>query len=156
VHVPGLATNECFVHFNLTVQVAARKLVLHGKADSMTHEPSCLLSHTDSAVKLPGAIAVLTVGNHPGSREPFVQSDRRVLKDRPNLDGELPLGVLGRTLPAPMLRLVMHFSIAATRARYTIWPSPRDQVVNAVLWIGEIHDSLLKGLGFAWHAASMP
>ncbi len=66
----------------------------------MEHKPSRLLRHAEIAVNLPGTDSIPGVGDQPQHRKPFVETDRGVFHDRPDLDGKLPFGVAIRTLPA--------------------------------------------------------
>src|ERR1700686_5188456 len=53
VHVASFAAYKSLIDLDLTGQHAAGKLILHRKADSMTHEPSGLLGPAKSSVKFP-------------------------------------------------------------------------------------------------------
>lgn len=88
VHVGGSATDESFVAFNLTPQLAEGSR-FHRQADSMKHEPSGFLSDAQRAAKFQAANPVLGVGNAPDSDEPFIEAKRGILKDRLDLDAEL-------------------------------------------------------------------
>ena len=61
-----------------------------------------------------------------------------------------------RTLPAVMLRLEMDLIAPTGRAGNAIGPSAGNHVVPAVLGIGKIYDSLLKGNGFLFDTLSVP
>src|SRR5580692_1641600 len=137
VHIANLPADEGFIDFDLAVKHSAGQFILHGEPNSVPHEPRGFLSDAKSSMELPGAIPVLAIGNHPGCGEPLVQRDRRVLKDCPNLHGELPPGMLGRALPAPMLRLIMHLGATAGRADNAVRPTTRNKIVNAVLRVGK-------------------
>src|SRR6266704_1608872 len=93
VHESGRATDEGFIYLNLTTLPAnfQKRAVLHCKPDAVKHEPCRLLSDAEIAGDFVGANPVLAVGNHPHCDKPFVQRDRRILKDSPDLRSELPM-----------------------------------------------------------------
>jgi len=64
--------------------------------------------------------------------------------------------MFGAALPPKMLGLKVNNRTTALWASDSIRPTPRYEVVDAVLEIGEVYYSLLKGLGFACHDSSMP
>ena len=53
VHIAGVAANVSFVDLDLTAELPAAVVILHRKADSMEHEPSSFLGHSDGPVELP-------------------------------------------------------------------------------------------------------
>lgn len=65
--------------------------ILQREPNTMEHEPCGLLGNANRAVNLPRANPVLAIGDHPDSREPLIQSERRVLEYGPDLDAELVL-----------------------------------------------------------------
>ena len=70
---------------------------------------------------------VLAVHEQPHCSEPLVQTERRILKDSSDLDGELRLGVLAPcTRQMPPRGDEAHISCAAARRanRYTVGPAP--------------------------------
>jgi hypothetical protein len=67
---------------------------LQSEPDAVHHEPCGLLSHADGAVNFVATYPILAIGNHPTGNQPVVQRDWRVLENRIDPDGELPLGVL--------------------------------------------------------------
>ena len=99
VHIANLAANEGFIDFDFAVQLAAIETILHGQSDTLEHEPCSLLTHSDSAMEFLGTKPVLAIGKLPHGEQPLVQADCRVLKDGPDLDGELSLGMPSFALP---------------------------------------------------------
>src|SRR5437016_3045273 len=55
----------------------------------MHHKPCCFLSDAERTVNLIRGHAVLGVDDEPNCTEPFIQFDRTVLEDRPDLHAEL-------------------------------------------------------------------
>src|SRR6266446_2319685 len=105
----------------------------------MQHEPRGFLCHSDCAMNFPRANPVLTVHQHPQRREPFVESDRRVLKDRARLKRELPTLVMTRTLPAVILFRELHVVAATPRAsHFAVRPQATNEVVAAIRRISEV------------------
>src|SRR5207249_1587323 len=83
----------------------------------------------------------LAIGNHPGCEKPLVNTDRRIFKDCPDLDRELPLCVSAFALEC-LLRFHKTHVIASTgRANnLAIWPALRNKIGDAVLWLREVND----------------
>ena len=149
VHAARLATDESLIDFYLASQFAAP--ALHCQPDAMQHEPSGFLSYADGAVNLPRANPVLAIGNHPDSRKPLVQSERRVLKDSSDLYAELEFRMASFALPETARGYEGNLFASASRARDAIGPSARHQIVQAIVGIGEIDDRFLKAFGFGCH-----
>jgi len=155
VHIANLAADEGFVDFDFTIQLAAATVILHCEPDALKHEPSGLLANADSAVNLIGRNSILAVGELPHGEQPLVQADRRVLKDRADLDGELSLGMSGLALPEVPGRQETDVVRAAGRTDHlAVLPAPRREISDAVLGIGEVSDCFLKGSWFGCHDES--
>jgi hypothetical protein len=75
VHVPGLAADERFVHFDFAIDLV-EGFSLHRKANAVEHEPRGLLRHTERTMDLVAADPVLRASNHPHGRKPLVQAER--------------------------------------------------------------------------------
>src|SRR6185437_9837346 len=99
VHEPGLIADERFIYFHVPGQFSLEATSLHCFANAMQHEPSCLLRDADSAVNFVRTNTVLRCRNHPHRSKPFVQTKRRVFKDRPGFRGELPRSMMASALP---------------------------------------------------------
>lgn len=145
VHLPRFAANESFVNFDFLALATQfdEGTVLHRKANAVKHEPCRLLSDAKSASHFVGADAVLAVGDHPHRNKPLVQRQRRILKDCPDLSGELPLGMLALALPDAPCGDEAYFSASACGAFDTVRPAARNHEVNAVVRTGEVNDGLL-------------
>jgi hypothetical protein len=61
VHVPRLATDVGFVHFNLTAQLSPGIRILGSESRTLKHEPCSLLGNSNGPMNLPGGDAVLAV-----------------------------------------------------------------------------------------------
>jgi hypothetical protein len=109
VHVAGFPTDEGLIHFDFAVKFASKEIVLHCKANPMEHEPSRFLSNLEVACNLVAAHSILTIRKHPRCGKPFIQTNRGILKDSPNLDRELPLRVVASTLPVRRVALKLTF-----------------------------------------------
>jgi hypothetical protein len=155
VHVAHLPTDEGLIDFNFPVQLAAGALVLHGKPNALKHEPSSLLADSNSAMNFIARNAVLAVGKLPHGEQPLVEGDRRIFKDRADLDGKLGLRVAGLALPKPTGFQEANLVRSAGRADdFAVLPSPSGQIANAVLWIREINDCFLECFRFGYHDES--
>jgi len=101
VHVPGLAADEGFIHFDFGSRPAKfhERAFLQGQPDSLEHEPRGFLRDAEAPVNLVGTDAVLAVHQHPDGRKPLVQAERRVLEDSAGLERKLLLRVPFVALP---------------------------------------------------------
>ena len=150
VHVAGLTADVGLIDLNLTgeLEEAAR---LHGETDSMEHEPRGLLSNPERATEFVRADAVLRVGCEPDSGKPFIEAERGILEDRPDLDRELSLAALA--LPEATSTQVGVLSAAAARARRAIRPAELRDVFDTNVAVGEVADSLDEVLGLVCRCA---
>jgi hypothetical protein len=123
------------------------RVVLHGFADAVQHEPGGLLRHRERARDLIGRDAVTGAGDQPNGGKPLVKANRRVLKDRADLGGELPLAFAA--VPAPGLRHVRNVGRAAAeaRARDAVGPAEVDEERVRLLGIGELPRCFQHGFG---------
>lgn len=124
VHVARLAADVGLIYLDFAVHLA-EAFSLHGKTDTVKHEPRGLLSDAKRARQLVRRNAVLAVRKHPDRRKPLVQTKRRVLEDRSDLNGillltrlALPYATCGqeRLLFARTLRT--HWTIRPAQIRY--------------------------------------
>ncbi len=104
VHETREAAYKSFIYLDFAGKLAAF-LILHCKPDAMQHEPRGLLSYANGAVNLPRTDPVLAASNHPHRSQPLIQAERRILEDRPSLDGKLATVVALIALPAIVLLL---------------------------------------------------
>lgn len=151
-HVTRVATDEGFVN----VCFAAKQPVirLKTKADALQHEPGGLLGYPQNTGNLVGANTVLAARKKPDRGKPLTKTERRIFKDSPDLDGELPLGMLDRALPYLPVSDVTRILATAGRAYYnTIWPAPRNQVSQAIIGIGEVDDCPFESGWLGCHAS---
>jgi len=156
VHVPSLAADEGFVHFNLcsgATYLRSKEIVLHGQTNPLQHEPRRLLAYLQIAGDLVGTNSVLAVRQHPSCGEPLVQRDRAIFVDGSDLDGELALGVMTSTLPSASRRIELANLVGpAAGANYSaIFPPPYSDVINAVVGIREVNYCFLKAGRFGAH-----
>ncbi len=150
VHESGSATDKSFVYFHFAIGTAEfqERAVLHRKTDAMEHEPCGLLSDAKSATRFVGTDPVLAVGNHPNSNQPLVERKRRILKDSPDLDRELPFGV--DALALPLALILEEHNIIATASRtdnLAVMPAKPNHELEAVVGVCEMDDCLLESLG---------
>src|SRR5205085_8161438 len=89
VHVLRQAADESLVGLNCAAHLLLERTRLHRKADAVKHEPSGLLRDADCAMHFVRTDAVLAVRDHRYCREPFAQTERRVLENRSHFNSEL-------------------------------------------------------------------
>jgi len=155
VHVPSLAADEGFVHFDFAANFRTEEIILHRKANALQHEPCGLLGNFHIAGDLVAANSILAVSKHPRCPEPLVQCDRAIFVDRPNLDGELALRVMAPALPCPASGIERaDFRRATNRTNYAVRPTPDGDVVDAVVRIREVDNPFLKARRFLVHLRS--
>jgi len=154
VHVTGLATDECFVHFNLPTEWDG-ELVLHSEPDAMHHEPSGLLGDAQGATDFIGGNAILVIDDHPHSGEPFVQPERAILEDGPNLDRELTLGMPALATPKTPSSDKANLNATAGWAGNTVRPAENHHKGKASVGISEIPDGFEQGFGFVLHDCAL-
>ena len=121
----------------------------------MQHEPCRLLGDFHIARNLVTTHAVFTVGQHPCNREPLIKADRRVLKDRSNLDGEFAARMVASALPSAALRIDTDPRRAAPGANNTIRPAASREIVNAVRLTCKVENRFLKALRFFDHVTHL-
>ena len=116
----------------------------------MEHEPRSLLRHTKRAVKFRRRDAVLAVQEHPDCREPLLQGDRRVLKDRASLQREARFRVLRIALPDAILGKVADLFRTAFRALYlAIRPAQIHHELAAGFEFREVQDRVSEASMYA-------
>lgn len=140
MHEAGQPADKGFIHFNWAADLA-KVVRLHSEPYAVEHEPCGFLSDTERAVDFIGTYAILGVGDHPNSCEPFIQANGAILKYSSYLDRELPLGMLFLALPQSASRDEPNILSATSRAsNNTVWPSELGGEVKAYIGIGEITD----------------
>ena len=72
---------------------------MQGESQTVCHDPHRLLRDAEIAGDFAGANPVLAVHNQPQRGQPLVEAERRVLENRPGLQGELCLRMLAVALP---------------------------------------------------------
>jgi len=145
VHEAGLAADEGFVHFDLTIGLL-ETAGLHGEPDTMEHEPGGLLCDAERSAQFVGADTILVVDDHPHGGQPLVQPDRAVLEDGAVFDRELPLGVFCLTLPAALIGKEGSFCAATSRAGEAVGPADAHHEVKAGIGVGEVLDGFEESL----------
>jgi hypothetical protein len=150
VHVSRLTADEGFVNFDFTVQLAPEEFILQSQANPMQHEPSGFLSDAQITRNLATADSVLAVGKQPHCREPLVQTERRILADSSDLDGELASRMMARTLPSAASAIEGADILRPTsRANDNpIRPAADGQILNANVGVREVLDGFLQALWF--------
>ena len=155
VHVTGLAPDEGLVYLDGPFQLPV-KAFLHGHTDAMEHEPCGLLSHPERPVKLPRTDAVAVVGDHPHSGKPLIESKRGILKNGPDFDRKLRLGVPSFALPEATGGQEADVRRPASRTGdNAIRPSAGFEELKAVVRVGKVLNRFEKGLWIGCHDSSI-
>src|SRR6266542_556240 len=143
VHVASLSADVGFVCFNVARELANDSF-LHRKTDALQHEPRRLLSNTQTTVKLIRANSILAVSGQPHCRKPFVETDRRIFKDRSDLHRKLLFRM--RVLALPQFRVFKkrHFLGATMRTLHATRPAQSDKKLQTHIGVREISDSFKK------------
>src|SRR5579885_3055544 len=113
------------------------------RAHALVHEASLAAEGARHFVR---ANPVFAVRHHPHGGEPLVESERRVFKDRSDLDAELTPLVRALALPLVLRGKERHVITSARRADNAVRPAARDKVIEAVRRIREEYDCLLQCL----------
>ena len=146
VHVTGLSADVGLICFTNPVHLATPKPVLHREPDAVKHEPSCFLSNAERPRQFARANAVLCVHDQPSSRQPLVQAQRRIFKDRSDLHAELLFA--SATIPdAAGKHQIADLSRTATGARNTLGPTHLSQKIVTSFRVGKVADCAGQRLG---------
>jgi DNA-binding XRE family transcriptional regulator len=97
VHETSAAADHGFIGFDWAAPAEFRETpALHCKPDAVKHEPSGFLADLQVARDFPRTDPVLAVVNQPDGRQPFSRRQRRILEDGPDLNAELPAGMMAQ------------------------------------------------------------
>jgi hypothetical protein len=147
VHVLRFATYVGFIGFDGSAHFV-KGTCLHGKPNTMEHKPCRLLRNANGAVKFVRRYAVLAGFKHPNCREPLLQSNGGVLKDRSGLEGEAWLRVRCVALPKAILGEVANLFRVALRAFHcAVWPAKAHHELFAVFEFREEQDGVSQRRG---------
>jgi len=147
VHLVRVRSNVRFVGlYGATKAKLMRRVRLHCFPNPMKHEPSGFLSHANGPMQFVAADSVLAIADHPDRRHPLVQTDRGILKDRADLDGELFLASLAEpNLAGAHKRIGVR---ATARARnFVIRPAHPLGILECAIRVTEVNNCLLEGYG---------
>jgi hypothetical protein len=149
MHIPRLAADEGFVNFDFASKFGSR-LVLHGFANPMQHEPCGLLRQSEVSRDLVAADSVFAIRHKPHGREPFAQRDRRFIENRADFNRELFPAFRGAALPDAASLEEHRFLRFAVRALYPFGPAFRREVGQRIVGIVEINNRFGQCFG-AFH-----
>src|SRR4029077_121754 len=108
----------------------------------MHHEPRSFLSNAKAAGDLVGADTILGTHNHPQCTEPFIESDRTILKNCPDLGAILFAATFA--LPECARFQIAILARVTARTDWTMRPAYRAEEIQTVLRIGEEFNGFLK------------
>jgi hypothetical protein len=148
VHVSGKATDESFIHLYFFPASAKldELLLMQGKANAVHHEPSGLLSDSQSAGYFIGTDSILAINDHPYRDHPLVHTYRGILKDGSYLDRELLLASLAEPME-PRRDERMLRTLTAWASDLAIRPAEFNRIVEGVARIGEENNCFLQRSG---------
>jgi hypothetical protein len=152
VHVPRLAADESFVHFDMARKFFGQSAV-DRKPNAMHQVPCRFLTDAQRPGDFIAADSVLAIQDQPSRNHPFIDSERRIFHDGSGLQGELPFVVMRGALPAPNTLQIANLCASACRAGNAVRPATHYEVGNAVIGIVEVYDGFLKCLWFACHGS---
>ena len=156
VHVAGLTADESLIDFDFASQFPA-VFALQSEARPVKHEPRGFLSNSQCSVNLKRTNSVLAVRDEPYAGKPLIETNRGLLEDSPDFDGELSFRMPTTALPAPLIRQETDLVTSAGRASNSVRPAPRNDVIDAVVGIGKVDDCGLKGFRFnGFHKPILP
>src|SRR5262249_26530120 len=124
MHEASFPPDEGFVCFDSSRHLLKRPR-LNCKAKAVQHEPCRLLCYIECAMEFITTDPILATDQQPHSRQPFGQRNRRILKDRSNLDGELPVIMVNATFPDSTGVNKGNFFASATGTDNPIRPTQR-------------------------------
>lgn len=145
VHVTSLAADESLVRFNFFARAAElrERLILHGEANAVHHEPSRLLRDSERPRNFVRTDSVLGIHNQPDRDHPLVHAECRVLENRADFDSELLFASLTEPYPARRNERVLHRATARTRHR-SVRPAQLNGIVKSTLRVREENHCLLQ------------
>lgn len=159
VHETGLTADKSFICFDVPGEFSLEAARLHCFANAVQHEPCGLLGDSEITGNLVGTDTVLAIGNHPRCRKPFVQAQRRVLKDRSRFRGELPGCMMASALPLPLILEESRVRPSTGGADNSAGPAVLDHVGQAIVCIAKVDNRFLERFrfpySFVFHAPSI-
>jgi hypothetical protein len=150
MHVPCLAADKRFVHFNTAptpAELGCVERVLQSKPKALKHKPCRLLRNTQRAVNLHARDAVLAVAEHPESGHPLVHAKRRILEDRSDFDRELLVATTAeKETPLSALDWIVLVRLATGAGDLAIRPTEFAGIFVATIRVAEVNDGFLQSL----------
>ena len=89
--------------------------------------------------------SILAVHKHPKRSHPFIESERRILKDGPDFERELLLASVAEP-QAPRLDERVLFRPATRTGDLAIGPAQHLGILERPLWIAKVNNRLLQCL----------
>ena len=119
-------------------------LALHGKPDSMKHEPCGLLRDAKNAVDFVRTNSVLRAPDQPHGGKPLRQGNRTFFEDQRPSPRTLAIWALPHAASSQIARALAG-TIAARRL--TVRPSQIGEELDADVFVREVNHRLLKSFG---------
>ena len=119
--------------------------------NTVQHEPSRFLRHTDRPMDFVGGNPILAVGQHPDRGEPLIQAERAVLENRPALRRELLADMRALAFPQAAGLDEPDISASTLWAVHAIRPAKLNHRRKRHIRVREVLDGFHEGLGFGAH-----
>jgi hypothetical protein len=144
MHVFGKSADECFISFYFRIRPSqlgrgTEGPIVQSGPKALEHKPSGLLSDTKSAMNLHAGDAILAIDQHPESRHPLVEAERRIFEDRPDFQRELLIAATTEPYTA-RLDEVMFLGATPWASDFGVRPTEFNCVLESSLRIGEVND----------------
>ncbi len=146
MHVPRLTADEGFIYFDFAAsraELASKEIIPQSQPEPLNHKPCRLLGDAQSAVNFHAADAVLAIDQHPESRHPLIESERRIFKDRSQLERELLLAGVAKP-DAPRLNERVFLGAATWTGHLAVRPAKLFGVLESAVSVREVDDCLLE------------
>ena len=155
MHELRLAADEGFVRLDGPAHLCER-LGLHGAPDAVVHKPRRRLRDTERPPQFVGTDAVLGIGEQPDCWQPLVEPDGAILKDGPELHGELPPAFAAFPDAAGLEEAgVFRF---ARGTGHAVRPAQRGQESQRHVFVREVLDGFVERIGEMfglWHGLNL-
>lgn len=147
VHETSCAADKAFISFDFLPIAAEHKtrFSLHGKTDSVQHEPRGFLCDAQSASYLVGTDPIFAVTNHPHRNHPLIHPECGILEDGFHFDGELFFASLAEPMAARRNERVLRSSATRT-GNGAIRPAQKNRIFKRLLRVGEESNRFLQSL----------
>jgi hypothetical protein len=147
VHVLRKTADKRFISLYLSIRPTklrrrAKSSVVQSRTKPLKHEPRGLLGDSESAVDLHARHTVLAINQHPESGHPLVETERRILENRPDFQRELLIAATAEPQTAGFDEVVF-LGTAPWADDFTVRPTKLGCILERPLRVGEVNDGFL-------------